>query len=174
MATLRCATLAEEMPTGPFVLWGGLSHRERTRHRLDTKAKHCTCFHFLLPKIHKTKKKTLKSPNGTNIQKMHFFGALLFSATFSPSAPNTGTLLSVALPTLSLCILPLACIGCVVQWLDTANSCPGHYPMESRPLGARLWSFNFHWSSWLVHSFGEGVYKCHTRRAGLLVGYQAT
>ena len=115
----------------------------------------------------------MKSPNGINIQKIHFFlCVLLFSATFSLSAPNTGTLLSVALSTLSLCILPLACIGCVVQWLDTANFCPGHHPTKSRLLGARLWSFNFHWCSWLVHCFGEGIYKFQPRRAGLFVGYQ--
>ena len=76
----------------------------------------------------------MKSPNGINLQKIQFlFGFLLFSATLSPSAPNTGTLLSGALSTLSLCILPLACIGCVVQWLDTANLCPGHHLTESRP-----------------------------------------
>ena len=70
----------------------------------------------------------MKSPNGINIQKIHFFLCiLLFSAKLSLSAPNTGTLLSVALSTLALCILPLACIGGVVQWLDTANFYTGHY-----------------------------------------------
>ena len=70
---------------------------------------------FLLLKKQKPKK-ILKSPNGINLQKIQFlFGVLLFSATLSPSAPNTGTLLSGALSTLSLCILPLACIGGVVQ-----------------------------------------------------------
>ena len=66
------------------------------------------------------------------------FGFLLFSATLFPSAPNTGTLLSGALSTLSLCILPLACIGCVVQWLDIANFYPGHHLTETR--GTGLWT----------------------------------
>ena len=97
---------------------------------------------FLLFIKTKKQKKNLKSPNGINLQKIQFmFGFLLFSATLFPSAPNTGTLLSGALSTLSQCILPLACIGCVVQWLDIANFYPGHHLTESR--GAGLWSLGF-------------------------------
>ena len=52
---------------------------------------------LLLLKFQKKQKKNLKSPDGINIQKIHFlFGVLLFSATFVHSALNTGTLLSVA------------------------------------------------------------------------------
>ena len=104
---------------------------------------------FLLFKKSKNQKKNLKSPDGINLQKIQFmFGFLLFSATLFPSAPNTGTLLSGALSTLSLCILPLACIGCVVQWLDTANFYPGHHLTEVAPRRRALvlghWSLNFH------------------------------